>query len=72
MNDYLKVFSWRAGYSRVGHLALSIEKCERCQRETVCLHFDESEGEYGGVDLCQDCLNELFQRKAEVRQGGAA
>ena len=51
---------FKAGYGRVGTIAIIKARCHVCEEEKACLYTDGSEGEYGGVKLCRECLNNMF------------
>lgn len=48
-----------AGHGRKASATVGAWKCDGCHesKKTICL--DTSEGEYGGVTLCGDCLRSL-------------
>jgi hypothetical protein len=52
---------WTANYSRRGYVSIAIDNCENCHQEKPCLYSDGSEGEYGGVYLCLDCIQSFFK-----------
>lgn len=60
----MTVFETECGHGRSGTVDLDHWKCERCSQEKLCLGFDSSDGEYGYIFLCRDCLLELFETDA--------
>jgi len=63
------VFTFVANYSRRGVVDISIDVCARCGQKNPCLTMDGSEGEYGGCDLCLDCIAALFDDWEKARTG---
>ena len=35
--------------------------CDRCNEDTVVLDFEGSNGEYQGISLCLNCIQEMFK-----------
>lgn len=59
-DDWITLFRFEADYHRGGVVQIGTGECERCHAETVCLYMDGSQGEYGGTNLCQSCIGDLF------------
>jgi hypothetical protein len=56
----VEVYETTCGHGRTGAVDRDQAKCDRCKVDKLCLGFDSSEGEYGGLYLCRDCIMELF------------
>ena len=54
------MLTFEAGYSRRGEVVIGHGECFRCHLEKVTFYMDGSQGEYGGIELCQECINSLF------------
>lgn len=48
------------GYGRTATVEATRETCDVCGELKDCLLFDNSEGEYGSVSLCRQCIEALF------------
>lgn len=49
-----------AAYGRSGLIWIDESKCDLCDKETLCLHIDSSEGEYGSGKVCELCTKKIF------------
>lgn len=49
-----------SGYGRSKEAEIEETLCDSCKENKVCLCTDSSDGEYGPVNLCFDCIKNLF------------
>lgn len=50
-----------AFYGRVARMRpLENVECSFCHRKKDCLGWDNSDGEYGEIAVCEDCLNRAW------------
>lgn len=43
-----------------GWIWIEKKKCCICQEDKICLGFDTSFFEYGQIDICYNCINDLW------------
>lgn len=64
-------FTTTGGNSRWLKVNMLNSVCDQCHIENgdsnkkSCLNFDGSEGEYGYLTLCRECINRLFDNYEE-------
>lgn len=54
-------------YGRVGWICVTDTVCAGCHKAAMCLHVDQSEGEYYPGTICRECIERLFSGQ---REGG--
>jgi len=54
------IFTTDLAYGRDGTVELSVWECDKCKVSKEVLSFDGSDGEYGSLSFCRDCLNAFF------------
>lgn len=47
-------------YGRTGTIQVTDTVCAGCRKAAMCLHVDQSEGEYHPGTVCRDCIEKLF------------
>ena len=47
-------------YSRIAYADVGRFKCDGCGKVAICLSVDTSEGEYGSITVCRECIANLF------------
>lgn len=66
MKSSVKLEDNKASYDRIIKVVICESKCNKCCRIRLCLCCDSSEGEYGSVDLCTDCLGKIHKEMLEM------
>jgi len=54
-------------YSRTGSIEFMTGACDKCGLERAVLYTDSSEGEYGGISICQECISEGFKEFSRIK-----
>jgi hypothetical protein len=49
-----------SAYGRRLHSTILINVCDKCKKDKLILSSDTSDGEYGPLSLCKDCILEMF------------
>lgn len=60
-----------ANYGRDGVVCVTDTVCLGCGKADLCVHVDQSEGEYNPASICRDCIAKLFERHRTFNDGGA-
>lgn len=58
------MFEITVGHMRMAEVLRATGKCDCCQQQRTVLSFDTSEGEYGSIDACQECIAKWFTKEA--------
>lgn len=53
-------FTSELSYHRSSEVGVGDYSCDKCNTDTLVLCVDTSEGEYGFVYLCHNCINQMF------------
>jgi hypothetical protein len=55
-------------YGRLGGIRVTDTVCGGCGKAAMCLHVDQSEGEYKPGIVCRDCIVRLFGAECSERE----
>ena len=55
-----KAITFDGDYGRDGVIQVTDTVCCGCNRAAMCLHADQSDGEYHPATVCEDCIAKLF------------
>jgi hypothetical protein len=50
----------KSAYGRSKQADIEEIECDSCKNNKFCLSMDSSDGEYGSVNLCFDCIQKMF------------
>ena len=52
-----------SNYNRSKTVAVLYATCDKCKTEnTIVIATDTSDGEYGDLYICMDCINEIYDK----------
>ena len=64
--DGVECYHIDCAYSRTGTIEWTVDECRICDEKKDVLSVDCSEGEYGPMDICEDCLGRLKRPKDRI------